>query len=164
MQKMYLEHFCLLIPTEWSAVFNKSSRSQALKKILMIFLIKSQAVWLFHLTRYWFPRGRFPVKSSVPKVAAKSLNIFEFQVLVKLQAFTKNYLFFLIFFQGVLKADLEILSDLRWYFEAVVNGCKLLSIFAKGFHLLTSKVSESTSAIYLYSQAETGVAPEKILS
>ena len=112
MQKMYLEHFCLLIPTEWSAVFNKSSRSQALKKILMIFLIKSQAALLFHLTHYWFPQGRFPVKSSVPKVAAKSLNIFEFQVLVKLQAFTKSYLFFLIFFQGVLKADLEILSVL----------------------------------------------------
>ena len=53
------------------------------------------------------------MKSSVPKVAAKSLNIFEFQVLVKLQAFTENYLFFLIFFQSVLKADLEILSDLR---------------------------------------------------
>ena len=133
MQKMYLEHFYLLIPTEWSAVFNKSSRSQALKKILMIFLIKSQAAWLFHLTRYWFPRGRFPVKSSVPKVAAKSLNIFEFQVLVKLQAFTftENYLLFLVFFQGVLKADLEILSDLIWSFEVVVDHWKSLSIFGK---------------------------------
>ena len=73
------------------------------------------------------------MKSSVPKVAAKSLNIFEFQVLVKLQAFslTENYLLFLVFFQGVLKADLEILSDLIWSFEAVVNCWKSLSIFAK---------------------------------
>ena len=71
------------------------------------------------------------MKSSVPKVAAKSLNIFEFQVLVKLQTFTENYLLFLVFFQGVLKVDLEILSDLRWSFEAVVDRWKSLSIFAK---------------------------------
>ena len=71
------------------------------------------------------------MKSSVPKVAAKSLNIFEFQVLVKLQTFTENYLLFLVFFQGVLKVDLEILSDLRWSFEAVVDRWKSLSIFAR---------------------------------
>ena len=132
-KKIDLEHFCLLIPAEWSAVFNTSSRSETLKKILMIFLVKQQAARLFRLTYYWFPRRRFPVKSSVPKVAAKSLNIFEFQVLVKLQAFnfTKNYLLFLVFFQGVLKADLQILSNLRWKFEAVVDRWKSLSIFAK---------------------------------
>ena len=64
------------------------------------------------------------MKSSVPKVAAKSLNIFEkFQVLVKSQtfSFTENYLLFLVFFQRVLTADLEILSDLRWSFAAVVH-------------------------------------------
>ena len=74
------------------------------------------------------------MKSSIPRVAAKSLNIFEkFQVLIKLQAFsfTKNYLLFLVFFQGVLKADLEILSDLRWSFEAAVDHWKSLSILGK---------------------------------
>ena len=71
------------------------------------------------------------MQSSVPKVAAKSLNIFELHVLVKLQVFTENYLLFLVFFQGVLKADLEILSDLRWSFESVVDRWKSLSIFAK---------------------------------
>ena len=77
------------------------------------------------------------MKSSVPKVAAKSLNIFEFQVLVKLQAFslTENYLLFLVFFQGVLKADLEILSDLRWYFGEVADRWKSLSIFARFLNL-----------------------------
>ena len=39
-KKMYLEHICLLIPAEWSAVFNTSSRPEALKQILMSFLIK----------------------------------------------------------------------------------------------------------------------------
>ena len=90
------------------------------------------------------------MKSSVPKVAAKSLNIFEkFQVLVKSQAFsfTENYLLFLVFFQGVLKADLEILSDLRWSFAAVVHLLEVFKYFGKGFHLLTSKVHKSTSAI-----------------
>ena len=88
-KKMYLEHFCLLIPAEWSAV-NTSSHSEAFKRILMIFLINKPAAWLFYLTRYWFPRRRFLVKSSIPKVAVKSLNIFEkFQVLVKLQAYRK---------------------------------------------------------------------------
>ena len=131
---MYLEHFCLLILAEWSAVFNTSSHSEVLKKILMIFLIKYQAAWLFHLTRYWFSRRSFPGKSSVSKVAAKSLNIFEkFQVLAKFQVFnfTENYLLFLVFFQGVLKADLEILSDLRWSFEAAVDHWKSLSILGK---------------------------------
>ena len=128
---MYLEHFSLLIPAEWSAVFNTRGRSEALKKKLMIFLIKWQVVWLFHLTHYCFPRRRVPVQSSVPKVAAKSLNIFEFHVLVKLQVFTENYLLFLVFFQDVLKADLEILSDLRWSSESVVDRWKSLSIFAK---------------------------------
>ena len=74
------------------------------------------------------------MKSSIPRVAAKSLNIFEkFQVLIKLQAFsfTKNYLLFLVFFKGVLKADLEILSDTRRSFAAVVHRWKSLSIFAK---------------------------------
>ena len=71
------------------------------------------------------------MQSSVPKVAAKSLNIFELHILVKLQVFTENYLLFLVFFQGVLKADLEILSDLRWSFESVVDRWKSLSIFAK---------------------------------
>ena len=71
------------------------------------------------------------MQSSVPKVAAKSLNIFEFHVLVKLQVFTENYLLFLVFFQDVLKADLEILSDLRWSSESVVDRWKSLSIFAK---------------------------------
>ena len=90
------------------------------------------------------------MKSSVPKVAAKSLNIFEkFQVLVKSQAFsfTENYLLFLVFFQGVLKADLEILSDLTWSFAAVVHLLEVFKYFRKGFHLLTSKVHKSTSAI-----------------
>ena len=131
---MYLQHFCLLIPAEWSAVFNRSSYSEAIEKMLMIFLIKLQVTWLFHLTRYWFPRRCFPVKSSVPKVEAKSSNIFEkFQVLVKLQTFSfiGNYLLFLIFFQGVLKTDLEILSDLRWSFAAVVHRWKSLSIFVR---------------------------------
>ena len=74
------------------------------------------------------------MKSSVLNVAAKSLNIFEkCQVLVKLRAFsfTENYLLFLVFFQGVPKADLEFLSDLRWSFAAVVRHWKSLSIFAK---------------------------------
>ena len=74
------------------------------------------------------------MKSCVRKVAAKSLNIFQkFQVLVKSQvfSFTENYLIFLVFFQGVLKADLEILSDLRWSFATVVHRWKSLSIFAK---------------------------------
>ena len=73
------------------------------------------------------------MKSIAPKASAKSFNIFEFQVLVKLQAFsfTENYLLFLVFFQGVLKTDLEILSDLKWSFEAVVDCWKSLSIFAK---------------------------------
>ena len=90
------------------------------------------------------------MKSCVQKVAAKSLNMFEkFQVLVKLQAFsfTKNYFLFLVFFQGVLKADLEILSDLRWSFAAVVHLLEVFKYFRKGFHLLTSKVPESASAI-----------------
>ena len=88
------------------------------------------------------------MKSCVQKVAAKSLNMFEkFQVLVKLQAFsfTKNYFLFLVFFQGVLKADLEILSDLRSSFAMVVHCRKYLSIFAKASIVLTSKVPESTS-------------------
>ena len=44
MQKIciYLEHFCLLILVEWNAVFNTSSRLEALKKILI----------------YWFQRRR----------------------------------------------------------------------------------------------------------
>ena len=74
------------------------------------------------------------MKSSIPRVAAKSLNIFEkFQVLITLQAFsfTENYLFFLVFFKGVLKADLGILLDIRWSFAAVVRRWKSLSIFAK---------------------------------
>ena len=88
------------------------------------------------------------MKSCVQKVAAKSLNMFEkFQVLVKLQAFsfTKNYFLFLVFFQGVLKADLEILSDLRSSFAMVVHRRKYLSISAKASIVLTSKVPESTS-------------------
>ena len=118
---MYLEHFCLLIPAELNAVFNASSHSESLKK-MMIF--KLQATWLFRLTRYWFQGRRFPVKWNVTKVAAKSLNIFEkFQVLIKLQAFSfiKNYLLFLVFFQAFLKVDLEILSDLRWSFAALFD-------------------------------------------
>ena len=39
-KKMYLEHFCLLILAEWSAVFNTSSGSEGFKKIVSIFLIK----------------------------------------------------------------------------------------------------------------------------
>ena len=78
------------------------------------------------------------------------MNIFEkFQVLVKSQAFsfTENYLLFLVFFQDVLKADLEILSDLRWNFAAVVDLLEVFKYFHKGFYLLTSKVHKSTSAI-----------------
>ena len=122
---MYLEHFCLLISAEWSAV-NTSSHSEAFERILMIFLIKKQAAWLFHLTCYWFPRRRFLVKSSVPKVAEKSLNIFEkFRVLTKLQAFsfTENYLLFFVFFQG----------DLRWSFAAVVHRWKSLKLVSASF-------------------------------
>ena len=81
------------------------------------------------------------MKSSVPKVAAKSLNIFEeFQALVKLQvfSFTKNDLLHLVFFQGVLKADLVILSDLRSNFAGVVKPLEVVKCFPKGLHLLNS--------------------------
>ena len=131
---MYLEHFSLLIPAEWSAVFSTSSHSEALKKILMIFLIRYQAAWLFHLTRYWCPQRRFPVKSSVPKDAAESLNIFEkLLVLVNCRptAWTKIISFSWFSF-SVLIPDLEILSDL-WSFVAVVDRWKSLSILAKAF-------------------------------
>ena len=146
---MYLEHFCLLIPAEWSAVFNTSSHSEALKKILMIFLIKYQAPWLFHWRRYWFPRWYVAVKSCVRKFAAKSLNIFEkFQVLVKLQAFsfTENYLLFLVFFQvfqgrsrNPIRSKMELCDG--------SSPLEVFKYFHKGFHLPTSKVPESTSAI-----------------
>ena len=82
------------------------------------------------------------------KCSESCSKIFEkFQVLVKSQAFsfTENYLLFLVFFQGVLKADLEILSDLRSSFAMVVHCRKYLSIFAKASIVLTSKVPESTS-------------------
>ena len=39
-KKMYLEHFCLLILAEWSAVFNTSSGPEGFEKIVPIFLIK----------------------------------------------------------------------------------------------------------------------------
>ena len=74
------------------------------------------------------------MKSSVPKDATESLNIFEkFLVLVKLQAFSlnENYILLLAFFQCS-DCGSRILSDL-WSFVAVVDRWKSLSILAKAF-------------------------------
>ena len=72
--------------------------------------------------------------------------ISSFSKIASLQHYQKYFLF-LVFFQGVLKADLEILSDLRWSFATVVHRWKYLSIFAKASIVLANRVPESTSAI-----------------
>ena len=68
-QKEYNEKIIYNTSAYWFQQIEAQCLTQAViggsKEILMIFLIKEQAAWLFHLTRYWFPRRRSPVKSRV---------------------------------------------------------------------------------------------------
>ena len=106
----------------------------------------------------------FQIKSSVSKVAAKSLNTFEeFQVSVKLQAFifTKNDLHFLVFIQGLLKVDLETLSYLKWsFFVAVVEHWKS-SIFAKASNFYAAGFLDPTPLFSCICKQSNGPIPAK---
>lgn len=106
----------------------------------------------------------FQIKSSVSKVAVKSLNTFEeFQVSVKLQAFifTKNDIHYSVFIQGVLKLDLETLSHLKWsFFVAVVQHWKS-SIFAKASNFYAAGLLDPTPLFSCICKQQNGPIPAK---